>query len=95
MNKKLKKDTKYKGYLATMWILYLIPVSFVITVFIAAAKGKLGEMPSIEQLENPKTNLATAIYSSDGIVLGKFYLNDKNIFQKNSKKNGKLWCINY
>ena len=76
MNKKLKKDRKYTGYVAAIWILYLIPVSFVILIFVAAAKGKLGEMPSIEQLENPKTNLATTIYSSDGIVLGKFYLND-------------------
>ena len=49
---------------------------FLAIVFISAATGKLGEMPSIEQLENPKTNLATAIYSSDGVVLGKFYLND-------------------
>ena len=49
---------------------------FLAIVFISAATGKLGEMPSIEQLENPKTNLPTAIYSSDGVVLGKFYLND-------------------
>ena len=59
-----------------MWIIYLIPILFLAIVFISAATGKLGEMPSIEQLENPKTNLATAIYSSDGVVLGKFYLND-------------------
>ena len=52
MNKKLKKDRKYTGYVAAIWILFLIPVSFVIIVFIAAANGKLGEMPSIEQLEN-------------------------------------------
>ena len=56
--------------------MYLIPIVFLIIVFTAAATGRLGEMPSIEQLENPKTNLATAIYSSDGVVLGKFYLND-------------------
>jgi len=76
MNKKLKKNRKYNVYVALLWILYLIPISFLVIVFIAASTGKLGEMPSIEQLENPKTNLATAIYSSDGIVLGKFYLND-------------------
>ena len=33
-------------------------------------------MPPLEQLENPKTNLATQIISYDGIVLGKFYFND-------------------
>ena len=33
-------------------------------------------MPEYEQLENPKTNLATEIISSDGKTLGKFYLDD-------------------
>ena len=33
-------------------------------------------MPDLQQLENPKTNLATQIISSDGVVLGKFYFND-------------------
>ena len=33
-------------------------------------------MPDLQQLENPKTNLATQIISSDGIVLGKYYYND-------------------
>ena len=76
MNKKLKKNKKYTGYVVSLWILYIIPISFIVILFVSAATGKLGEMPSIEQLENPKTNLATAIYSSDGTVLGKFYLND-------------------
>ena len=72
-----KLDNKnYTRYVALLWILYLTPISFLIIVFTSAATGRLGEMPSIEQLENPKTNLATAIYSSDGVVLGKFYLND-------------------
>ena len=33
-------------------------------------------MPDLQQLENPKTNLATQIISSNGVVLGKFYFND-------------------
>ena len=45
-------------------------------VFVAAALGLMGPMPPLEQLENPKTNLATQILSSDGEVLGKFYFND-------------------
>ena len=76
MSKKLKNKEKYRGYIAFLWVLYLIPILFVVIIFFSAATGKLGEMPSIEQLENPKTNLATTIYSSDGVVLGKFYLND-------------------
>ena len=76
MKSKLKSKNKYKSYVAILWGLYLIPLSFVVIVFMSAATGKLGEMPSIEQLENPKTNLATQILSSDGEVLGKFYFND-------------------
>ena len=33
-------------------------------------------MPTFESLENPQTNLATEILSSDGKTLGKFYLDD-------------------
>ena len=45
-------------------------------LFILAANGVFGEMPEFEQLENPNTNLATQILSSDGEILGKFYFND-------------------
>ena len=48
----------------------------VVGIFLAAAYGLMGSMPPLEQLENPKTNLATQILSSDGEVLGKFYFND-------------------
>lgn len=41
-----------------------------------AAKGLFGPMPDLQQLENPKTNLATQIIASDGLVLGKFFYNE-------------------
>ena len=45
-------------------------------VFYLASTGKLGEMPDFRQLENPKTNFASEIISSDNKVLGKYYFND-------------------
>ena len=33
-------------------------------------------MPDLEVLENPKTNLASEVISSDGKTLGKYYFND-------------------
>ena len=33
-------------------------------------------MPDLQQLENPRTNLATQIISSDGTILGKYYFDD-------------------
>jgi len=38
-----------------------------------AGWGAFGEMPTFEQLENPETNLATEVFSSDGKTLGKYY----------------------
>ena len=35
--------------------------------------GFFGSMPSFEDLENPESNLATDVISSDGITIGKFY----------------------
>ena len=45
-------------------------------VFFLASSGKLGEMPDFRQLENPKTNFASEIISSDNKVSGKYYFND-------------------
>ena len=45
-------------------------------VFYLASIGKFGEMPDFRQLENPKTNFASEIISSDNRILGKYYFND-------------------
>ena len=45
-------------------------------LFYLASIGKFGEMRDFRQLENPKTNFASEIISSDNEVLGKYYFND-------------------
>lgn len=45
-------------------------------LFLSASWGLFGELPPYEYLENPQTNLASQIVSSDGELLGKFYLDD-------------------
>jgi penicillin-binding protein 1A len=45
----------------------------VILFFLFASWGLFGSMPSFEDLENPESNLATEIISSDGETIGKFY----------------------
>ena len=73
---RLIDNDKYKIQIRLFWASFLIGICLFIGVFIYAALGYMGEMPPLEQLENPKTNLATQILSSDGVVLGKFYYND-------------------
>jgi len=74
--KKKKGGNPFKVALRFFWAIFALGVLSVITIFSSAALGLLGQMPELKQLENPKTNLATQILSSDGVVLGKFYFND-------------------
>ena len=48
----------------------------IIILFSGAALGLYGPMPDLQQLENPRTNLATQIISSDDVILGKYYFDD-------------------
>ncbi|MEP6929653.1 MAG: transglycosylase domain-containing protein, partial [Flavobacterium sp.] len=40
--------------------------------------GLFGSMPSFEDLENPDSNLATEIISSDGVVIGKYFKTNRS-----------------
>ena len=59
-----------------MWLIFLTPVVLVSIIFYYASIGGFGEMPDLEVLENPKTNLASEVLSSEGKTLGKYYFND-------------------
>jgi penicillin-binding protein 1A len=52
-------------------------------VFAAIAKGHIGYMPALEQLENPIDRYASQIISEDGVMLGSYsYIKDNRIFVK-------------
>jgi penicillin-binding protein 1A len=74
--KKKKTSQGFGKYLKWFWGLFFAGVFAVFLIFLLAAWGVFGEMPTFERLENPQTNLATEILSSDGETLGKFYLDD-------------------
>ena len=74
--KKQNKQLDFSTYIRWFWMLFLSGVLLVILLFSLASWGVFGEMPDHTQLENPRTNLATEIISSDGKTLGKFYFND-------------------
>ena len=78
MSKKAKKkNTKgFWPFIKWFWILFASGILAVVLIFLLASWGAFGEMPTFERLENPQTNLATEIISSDGKTLGKYYLDD-------------------
>ena len=67
---------KYRFQIILFWFLFSVGVVSMYGLFYLASFGKFGEMPDFRQLENPKTNFASEIISSDNEVLGKYYFND-------------------
>ncbi|MEZ5146588.1 MAG: transglycosylase domain-containing protein [Bacteroidales bacterium] len=75
--KSVKKHYKYGKYIIIFWSLILIGIISIVVLFNLVASGKLGYMPSFEELENPKSNLASEIYSFDDQLLGKYYIENR------------------
>ncbi|WP_417201215.1 penicillin-binding protein 1A [Bizionia sp.] len=74
--KQANTSNGFQKYVRWFWTLFLGGISAVVLMFLLASWGVFGALPDHTVLENPKTNLATEIISSDGKTLGKFYFND-------------------
>ncbi|MCY2686592.1 penicillin-binding protein 1A [Salinimicrobium sp. TH3] len=76
-SEKAKKETdkkrNYSRYKSWFWTIFAIGISAIVLLFLLGSWGVFGTMPTFEELENPETNLATEIFSSDGETLGKYY----------------------
>lgn len=60
-----------------LWLLFFIPLITIFILILSASSGALGTMPGFEELENPKSNLATQIISSDGKILGTYFTENR------------------
>lgn len=74
--KKKTEALDFTKYIRWFWIMFLTGILAVILIFLSASWGYFGDMPDHTILENPKTNLASEIISSDHKTLGKFYFED-------------------
>jgi penicillin-binding protein 1A len=66
-----------KLYLTILWFLYCLPFLTLLLLYILLVNDKLGYVPTFKDLENPDNNLASEVYAEDGILLGKFYLENR------------------
>lgn len=68
-----EKRRKFNKYKSWFWSIFALGITLGVLLFLLAGWGVFGPMPTFEELENPETNLATEIFSSDGETLGKYY----------------------
>lgn len=64
---------KYKNAVKWMWRLYAVGIIVALGIFYVLSF----DLPSFEELENPRSRIASTIYSSDGQILGKYYIENR------------------
>ena len=66
------------------WIVVTAPFALLLLMLALTATGLFGRLPTFEDLENPKSNLATHVYSEDGQLIRSIFLeNRSNITYEN------------
>lgn len=64
----------YNKIIRWMWYLFIAGfIGFILTFIILS----FSDLPSVKQLENPKSELASIVYAGDGSVLGKYYTQNR------------------
>lgn len=72
-----KIPAKYRKIVLAFWIIVATPIVVSSLFVIAAATELLGDLPSFEELENPSSALASEVYSADGVLLGKYFIQNR------------------
>ncbi len=65
-------------YIRKYWIFFITACSLFYLFLFGISRNWFGELPTFEDLENPKSALATEILSEDGVVIGKYYLQNRS-----------------
>lgn len=74
-------SSSFRKYLKRFWILVVLLITIPAFYIVLVSIGVFGTLPTFEELENPKSNLASEIYSSDHKILGKYYYQNRSNVQ--------------
>jgi penicillin-binding protein 1A len=64
-------------YIKITWLLVWMPFIIIFMLISMISFEVFFDLPSVAELQNPKSNLATVIYSSDMKTLGKYYAENR------------------
>lgn len=67
-----------KKFIKVLWAFLFAGAAAGFALFLAIAKGWIGYMPPVEDLENPNYKFATEVLSEDGEVLGTYSYSKEN-----------------
>lgn len=73
-----KKKRSFWKYASIMWFMFILFWVGIALFFVGVSGGLFGSLPSWEELENPKSQLATEVFYADGSLMGKYYIQDRS-----------------
>ena len=65
-------------YTKLFWKVIIYGILTFVLLISSVGFGLFGELPSFRDLENPKSNLATEVISSDGNILGTYFIQNRS-----------------
>lgn len=83
MAEKKKKNppkSKLRKWIIATWLVFMGGIGVFVLFILAVAHGwgPLDPLPSTTQLENPESDLATEVFSADGKIIGKYFLENRS-----------------
>ena len=69
---------KYKKLFVIFWCVFLTGLLLAVLFFWLIAEGKLGFMPTFEELENPNNKFASEVYFEDGPMISRYFQGSEN-----------------
>jgi penicillin-binding protein 1A len=71
-------NSAIKKFITIFWSVIFAGILFTVLLFWLISSGMLGYIPTFEELENPNSNLASEIYTEDGVLIGKYYIENRS-----------------
>jgi penicillin-binding protein 1A len=73
-----KKKASYWRYIKWIWLVSFTPLFILAFLIILVYFGAFGRLPSFEELENPRSVLASEVYTADQKLLGKYFIENRS-----------------
>ncbi|MCL6102270.1 MAG: hypothetical protein M1292_07235, partial [Bacteroidetes bacterium] len=65
----MTSNNPFKKYLIIFWSVFAAGIIAVVILFVLIGNGKLGYMPTLTELENVESSLASEVYTADRIFV--------------------------
>ena len=66
-----------RNWVRLFWKTYLITIGIFLLFILSINFGWIGDMPDLDDIENPTASLASQVFAQDGTPMGKYYLEDR------------------